>query len=109
MMKTDLVIVELRGGDVSESVDAVCVDCQAGGVSSRYDWAALVRRDRVAALLARTGAEQVGSPELWDGGPFGDGNGGTVARGDDGVVRGGGLNEEALFAGDWRARRRRAP
>lgn len=94
-MGTNLVIVGLRGGDAGDSRDAVCVDLDPGTVSAGLEWAALVRPDRVAGLVAATGAEVVRGPDAWDGEPFGDGNGGTVEW-IDGAVVGNGLNASAL-------------
>jgi hypothetical protein len=90
-----LVVVRLRGGDVSNSNAAVCVDLDLGTVTHGEEWAALVREDRVAELLRECGAERVGEAEPWDGSPFGDGNGGTVAL-EDGDVDGDGQNPSAL-------------
>jgi hypothetical protein len=96
-LDAEFVIVKLRGGDASDATDAVCVDCDPGSVTS-YEWRALVRRDRVGALLCNCGADLVGEAVDWDGEEFGDGNGGTVRREASGAVVGDGLYEKALAA-----------
>lgn len=88
--------VDLDGGDVGDSWDAICVDCDLGAVSTGAEWSALVRSDRLEALLHHARAQLVGSPRVWDGDCFGDGNGGTVERQSDGSIAGDGLNAPAL-------------
>lgn len=93
-----LVVVGLRSGDAADSTAAVCVDLDRGLVTSGEEWAALVRVDRVAELLEQTRAFIVRGPEVWAGEPFGDGQAGTVQRGEDGAVTGLGLNAKGLEA-----------
>lgn len=101
MTAQDLVVVRLDGGDASDATAAVAVDLTGcGWLFDRpsYEWSALVRPDRLAELLAQTGASQVGEPGSWDGSPFGDGNGGIVEW-RDGVVVGDALNAAGLRGG----------
>lgn len=111
-LASDFVIVHLRGGDVGEARDAICVDCDLGARSDRAEWSALVARslldvflytikadvrveDDTGPAVWTPGGEQIGEPVPWDGAPFGDGNGGTVAI-VDGEIEGTGLNADAL-------------
>lgn len=92
---SELTIVGLRGGDAGDSDDAIAVDLDLGTVTNGSEWRALVRRDRVRHLLARTGATLVEDEGIWDGSVFGDGNGGTVELINGNIV-GDGLNRRGL-------------
>ncbi len=93
----EFVTVGLRGGDAQYAVDAVCVDLDRGLTTHGEEWAALVRRDKIERLCLLTKATVVvGSVEPWDGSRFGDGNGGTVERREDGSIVGSGLYPPAL-------------
>ena len=92
----EIVTVGLRGGDAQYAVDAVCVDLDRGLTTHGEEWAALVRRDKIERLCLLTKATVVGPVEPWDGSRFGDGNGGTVERQEDGSIVGSGLYPPAL-------------
>ena len=91
----EVVIALLRGGDASDARDAVCVDLDRGIGTRGEDWAALVRRDRLDALLSATGATLLGEPTTWDGSRFGDGSRGCVER-EGGEIVGEGLYRPAV-------------
>lgn len=89
----DLLVVTLDGGDASDADAALAVDLDAGGGR----WSALVRRDRIAETLTKTGAAQHGEPVAWDGERYGDGSG-VVWRETDGSIAGNGCYSVAYLA-----------
>lgn len=91
-----LVLVALvKGGDAQDADSALVMDLDRGNVSD-HEWAVLVTLKSLRAFLTNTRAHLI-SAEPWNGGRFGDGTGGTVELGDEGLVTTGCYRAEKIL------------